>query len=164
MVDIRDLAERIWNGEVSTQEVHPVAWRQPEGQEIAPGMLYYKGIAGANTIDTGDGLVMLDTGARNDTEPLHEDVRNWRPDARLRAAVFSHHHVDHIFGVGRFEPGGRRAKGWPRPLVYGHELLGCALRPLQEDASAGTRPSTAASSPSTLARAFHGRTTTATPT
>lgn len=31
MVDIRDLAERIWNGEVSTQEVHPVGWRQPTG-------------------------------------------------------------------------------------------------------------------------------------
>lgn len=122
MVDIRDLAERIWNGEVSTQEVHPVGWRQPEGQEIAAGVLYYKGIASANTIDTGDGLVMLDTGAINDTLPLHAEVRKWRPDAPLRAAVFSHHHVDHIFGMGPFEQEAQ-SKGWGRPLVYGHEAL-----------------------------------------
>ncbi|MCC6380986.1 MAG: MBL fold metallo-hydrolase, partial [Dehalococcoidia bacterium] len=97
MPDIRDLAEQLWNGEVSTQDVHPVHWGSREAQEIGDGILYYKGIASVNTIDTGDGLVMLDTGAVNDTSALHQQVRTWRPDAPLRAAVFSHHHVDHIF-------------------------------------------------------------------
>lgn len=122
MTDIRELSDRLWGGEAdpAAPEVHPVHARFPEGQEIAPGLLYYKGIASAITLDTGDGLVMLDTGAVNDTSTLHAAVRRWRPGERLAAAVFSHHHVDHIFGVGPFEQDAQAA-GQPAPLVYGHE-------------------------------------------
>ena len=122
MTAIRELAEKLWKGEATTIEFHPVATRFPEGQELADGVLYYKGIAAATTVDTGDGLVMLDTGAINDTQPLHEAVRRWRPDTPLAAAVFSHQHVDHIFGVGPFEKEAED-RHWARPLVYGHELL-----------------------------------------
>src|SRR4029078_533375 len=45
------------------------------------------------------------------------------PDTTLAAAVFSHHHVDHIFGVGPFEHEAAE-KRWARPLVYGHAGLG----------------------------------------
>ncbi len=123
MIDIRELAEKMWNGEVSTHDIHPVHWGNRESQEIGDGILYYKGIASANTIDTGDGLVMLDTGAVNDTSALFAQVRSWRPETPLRAAVFSHHHVDHIFGVGPFEQEAAE-KRWARPIVYGHEDLG----------------------------------------
>lgn len=119
MGQVRETAERLWNGEVDTQEVHPIRWWFAEGEEVAEGVLFYKGIASANTIDTGDGLVMLDTGARQDQALLHEAVRRWRPDTPLRAAVFSHHHVDHIFGVDPFEAEAA-TKGWPRPATIGH--------------------------------------------
>ena len=119
MADIRDLAERLWNGTLDSSEAHPVTAQYTEGDEILDGLLFYKGFASVNTIDTGDALVMLDTGAFTDTGRVFEAVRKWRPDRRLAAAVFSHHHVDHIFGVGPFE---REAdeKRWSRPLVYGH--------------------------------------------
>ncbi len=122
MPDIREISEKLWTGEFNTQDYHPVAWGTREGQEIADEVLYYKGIASANTIDTGDGLVMLDTGHAQDTKTLYAEVRKWRPEAPLRAAVFSHHHVDHIFGVGPFEAEALE-KRWARPLVYGHEAL-----------------------------------------
>jgi glyoxylase-like metal-dependent hydrolase (beta-lactamase superfamily II) len=123
MPSVRELSEQLWNGTITTRELHPVHGRIPEGEEIAEGVLYYKGVASANTIDSGDGLVMLDTGAVNDTRRLHEAVRRWRPEAPLVAAVFSHHHVDHIFGVAPFERKAEEQRR-PRPLVYGHEGLG----------------------------------------
>ena len=123
MTGIRDIADDLWQGRTDTTKVHPVTARFPDAEEIADGVLYYKGVASANTIDTGAGLVMLDTGAVNDTRRLHEAVRGWRPQTPLVAAVFSHHHVDHIFGVGPFEREAEE-KGWGRPLVYGHTDLG----------------------------------------
>jgi alkyl sulfatase BDS1-like metallo-beta-lactamase superfamily hydrolase len=119
---VRDLAEQLWTGAARTEigAAHPLTVLYTEGEEIADGVLFYKGTATANTIDTGAGLVMLDTGAMRDTRPLHEAVRRWRPDAPLAGAVFSHHHVDHVFGVGPFAQDAA-ARGWRAPLVYAHE-------------------------------------------
>jgi alkyl sulfatase BDS1-like metallo-beta-lactamase superfamily hydrolase len=122
MSKIRDLAERLWTGTLDPQEQHPVTAQFPEGDEILDGVLFYKGFASANTIDTGDGLVMLDTGAQLDTKKLYDAVRAWRPDTRVVAAVFSHHHVDHVFGVRAFDDEAAQ-RAWPRPIVYGHAGL-----------------------------------------
>ncbi len=116
---ILELAERLWNGEASTSEFHPVHTRFPEAEELAPGILVYKGTAACNTIDTGDGLVMLDTGTQQEQQPLFAAVRGWRPETPLAAAVYSHHHVDHIFGTIPFEAEAAE-KRWPRPMVYAH--------------------------------------------
>lgn len=124
MESIRDLAERCWAGEVDlVHDEHPVHTWHATGEEIADGLLYYKGLASANTIDTGDGLVMLDTGGQLDTDTLHGEVRRWRRDSPLHAAVFSHHHVDHIFGTAPFEREAADA-GRAGPTVYGHADLG----------------------------------------
>lgn len=124
MGSIRDRAEQCWAGEADLVfDEHPVHTWHATGEEIADGLLYYKGLASASTIDTGDGLVMLDTGGQLDTDPLHAEVRRWRASAPLAAAVFSHHHVDHVFGTAPFEREAADA-GRPGPTVYGHADLG----------------------------------------
>ena len=125
MAGIREFCDRLWNGEIDTVfEAHPVLtpYNQRQAEEIADGVLYHKGLSGTHALDSGESLVMLDTGAANDSETIHEAVRRWRPSSRLAVAVFSHHHVDHVFGVGPFD---REAdeQGAPRPLVYGHETM-----------------------------------------
>lgn len=114
------LSDRLWAGEGDlAHEHHPVASRYPWGEEVADGVLVYVSIASANTVDTGDGLVMLDTGGLFDRASLHAEVRRWRPQARLAAAVYSHHHVDHVFGTALFEAEAAE-RGLVPPTVIGH--------------------------------------------
>jgi glyoxylase-like metal-dependent hydrolase (beta-lactamase superfamily II) len=119
---IRDLAERHWNGEGDlVHEHHPVRpMLGRAAEEIAPGVLTMISVASINAVDTGDGLVMLDTGGAFDSDHVYDEVRRWRPTAPLQAAVFSHHHIDHVFGTRRFEAEAAE-RGWPAPTVYGHE-------------------------------------------
>jgi glyoxylase-like metal-dependent hydrolase (beta-lactamase superfamily II) len=118
---IRELAERYWNGDADLVfEHHPVvpaAGRQAE--ELADGLLYLKSIGSVTVLDTGDGLVMLDTGGEFDRDVVYEQVRGWRPGSPVRAAVFSHHHIDHVFGVDRFDAEAEE-RGDSRPRVYAH--------------------------------------------
>jgi alkyl sulfatase BDS1-like metallo-beta-lactamase superfamily hydrolase len=92
------------------------------GQEIAPGLLFFKGVAALSVVDTGAGLVMLDAGTPRDIDRVYEAVRAWRPDTPLVAAVYSHHHMDHIWATRRFDEEAAR-RGWARPVVYAQALL-----------------------------------------
>ena len=121
---IRSLAERHWNGDGDLvhgeHPVQPVLGRAAE--ELGEGLLTFKSVASVNALDTGDGLVMLDTGGKFDRDHVFESVRSWRPDVRLAAAIYSHHHMDHIFGTWHFEAESKQ-NGWPAPTVYSHEDL-----------------------------------------
>ncbi|HWM18409.1 MAG TPA: alkyl sulfatase dimerization domain-containing protein [Ilumatobacteraceae bacterium] len=121
---IREMAERHWNGEGDLvgdeHPVRPALGRAAE--EIAPGILTFISVASVNAIDSADGLVMLDTGGQFDSDHLYDVVRAWRPDDPLTAAVYSHHHIDHVFGTRRFEAEAA-ANGWAPPTVYAHEDL-----------------------------------------
>src|SRR5262249_53550510 len=52
---------------------------------------------------------------------VHDAVRGWAPSA-LHTAVYSHGHVDHVFGVPVFEEEAA-ARGWRPPVVIAHEAL-----------------------------------------
>ncbi len=139
MGTIREMAERHWNGDgdlvFEEHPVRPIGGRAAE--EIADGVLCLKSVASVTAVDTGDGLVMLDTGGFFDQDVVYDSVRAWRPDSRLNAAVFSHHHVDHIFGTARFEAEARE-RGWPGPTVYGHSAVPDHLRRYQRTAGWNT--------------------------
>jgi alkyl sulfatase BDS1-like metallo-beta-lactamase superfamily hydrolase len=123
MADLRELAEKAWNGELDTVfEHHPVHTFYEGACELAPDLLAMKGLAGSFVIDSGDGLVMLDAGAWFETDRIYREIRSWRPDTPVVAAIFSHHHVDHVFATARFEAEAAE-RGWPAPIVYAHELM-----------------------------------------
>ena len=119
---IRELSDALFDGrlDIADPKYHPVNGRLLYGDEVVTDVFVYESCATCNVVDTGAGLVMLDTGRRSDRDGLYEAVREWRPDTPLVAAIFSHHHLDHIFGTLRFE---REAaeRGWAQPVVYAHE-------------------------------------------
>ncbi len=123
MGSIREDSERLWNGGGDLVFAdHPVTATHRSGEEILDGVFCLKSIASVNAVDTDDGLVMLDTGGEFDANLVHREIRRWRPEVPVRAAVYSHHHVDHVFGTKRFEEEAAE-KGWPAPVVYAHEEL-----------------------------------------
>ena len=121
MSTIRDLAEEHWQGRGDLVHAHhpvqPVHVHEPDGsvrtasEEIADGLLTFKSIASVNAVDTADGIVMLDTGGQFDRQNVYDAVRAWRPTAPVAAAVYSHHHVDHVLGTALFDAEARD-QGW----------------------------------------------------
>lgn len=116
---IRERAERMWQGDVGGGPGRPLHEVLDRGEEVADSLFVYSGIASTQVFDSGDGLVMLDTGSQREADSIFSSLRAWRPDAPVSAAVFSHHHIDHVGGLSPFEVEAA-ARGWPRPTVYAH--------------------------------------------
>jgi glyoxylase-like metal-dependent hydrolase (beta-lactamase superfamily II) len=118
--DVLALADRLWRGEVSTSEFHPV--RHLGGlAEICDDVAFVPAFANVTAIRTDDGLVLVDTGSSIAAKAIHEDLRRWT-DQRLHTAIYSHGHIDHVFGVPVWEAESQE-RGWPAPAVVAHEAL-----------------------------------------
>lgn len=120
MGKIFDMAERMWAGQVAREDLHPLR-ADGDAEEIAPGVLFYHSFSNLTVFDTGDGLVMVDTGTYFGQRQTFGAVRSWS-QARLNTAVYSHGHVDHVFGVPPFAQEAQE-NGWPRPRVVAHEAI-----------------------------------------
>src|SRR5580658_3389742 len=118
--DILALADRLWRGEVATTEFHPVTHRGGLA-EICDGVAFVPAFANVTAVRTGDGLVLIDTGSSFAAKAIHEDLRRW-DDQRLHTAIYSHGHIDHVFGVPVWEAESQE-RGWPAPEVIAHEAL-----------------------------------------
>jgi glyoxylase-like metal-dependent hydrolase (beta-lactamase superfamily II) len=120
---VLELAERAWRGELEGTQVHPgnalVAF-----EELAPGLGFLSAFSNVAALATGEGVVLLDTSSLFHAQRLFEELRRWS-DARIHTAVYTHGHVDHVFGLAAFEQEAE-ARGWPRVRVIAHE--GCPAR------------------------------------
>jgi glyoxylase-like metal-dependent hydrolase (beta-lactamase superfamily II) len=86
--DVLDLADRLWRGEVTTSEVHPL--RPAHGlAEVADRIAFVPSFANVSAVDTDDGLVLVDTGSAFLAAEVHEILRGWTA-GRLNTAVYSH--------------------------------------------------------------------------
>jgi alkyl sulfatase BDS1-like metallo-beta-lactamase superfamily hydrolase len=119
-LDVLDLADRLWRGETDVGEHHPF---RPEGglAQVADGVAFVPSFANVSAFATGEGLVLVDTGSALLARQVHQELRRWS-DGALHTAVYSHGHIDHVFGVPVFEEEAAE-RGWPRPRVVAHEAM-----------------------------------------
>jgi alkyl sulfatase BDS1-like metallo-beta-lactamase superfamily hydrolase len=116
-VDIVELADRLWRGEEPTQKSSPLG-QAGHLAEITTGVAFLANFGNCSVFDTDDGVVMVDTGSIITAKLVFEEVRSWSTK-RLHSAVYSHGHIDHVFGVGPFDEEAALKK-WPRPHVIAH--------------------------------------------
>ena len=117
-MDILDLADRLWRGETSTTAHHPVIF-SGELFEITDGVAFLPTFGNCSAFTTEHGLFMVDTGSSVTAAKMHAEIRKWS-NAPLHTAVYSHGHIDHVFGVGLFDEEAQ-SQGWARPHVIAHE-------------------------------------------
>ena len=120
MASVLETADRLWRGELDVTEAHPFAVLG-QLEEVADGVGFVPSFANVTALRTGDGLVLVDTGSAPLAQHVHGQVRRFDP-APLHTAVYSHGHVDHVFGVPLFEQEAAE-HGWPAPQVVAHEAL-----------------------------------------
>lgn len=122
MSDILGLAGRLWSGAVTVETHHPVGSGGGDLVEVLPGVAFWHGFSNATVVETTAGLVLVDSGDPWLAPLLHQRVRAWRAEVPLRAVVYSHGHIDHVFGVPYFDTEAAH-RGWARPVVYAQESL-----------------------------------------
>jgi len=119
--DVLELADRLWRGDVDIVEVHPVGGYMGGVAEVTTGVAFVPSFANVSAFSTDDGLVLVDTGSSFVAGAVHEALRGWSP-ARLNTAIYSHGHIDHVFGVGVWEEESS-AQDWPAPVVVAHDAV-----------------------------------------
>ena len=122
MSDVLELADQLWTGAATVETHHPLGSGRGDLVDIVDGVAFWHGFSNATVVDTADGLLCVDTGDPLFGPLLHERVRAWRADQPLRTAVFSHGHIDHVFGVGPFDAEASE-RGWDRPVVIATTAL-----------------------------------------
>ncbi|HVB42122.1 MAG TPA: alkyl sulfatase dimerization domain-containing protein [Streptosporangiaceae bacterium] len=118
--NVLDLADRLWRGEVATGDYHPFSHLGGLA-EICEGVAFVPSFANVSAFTTADGLVLVDTASSFVAAAVHKELRRWTSQ-RLNTAVYSHGHIDHVFGVPVWEDESDQ-RGWPAPVVIAHEAL-----------------------------------------
>jgi alkyl sulfatase BDS1-like metallo-beta-lactamase superfamily hydrolase len=115
-----EIADRLWRGEIDIEDHHPFT-HMGGLAEMADDVAFVPSFANVSAFATDDGLLLVDTGSMFLAQAVHGEVRRWS-EARLNTAVYSHGHIDHVFGVPVFEAEAA-AQGWAPPRVIAHAAL-----------------------------------------
>ncbi|MEO7572033.1 MAG: hypothetical protein ABIX10_06310, partial [Acidimicrobiales bacterium] len=76
MADLLDIAERLWNGQASTEAHNPVT--QNVGlAEVADRTAFNVAFGNVSAFATDDGLLLVDTGNQILAVHNHERIRDW---------------------------------------------------------------------------------------
>jgi alkyl sulfatase BDS1-like metallo-beta-lactamase superfamily hydrolase len=118
---VLDLLEKLWSGEITTDERHPFA-PLDASEEVADQTLFYNSFANVTAFGTNDGIVLVDAGTFAHMDLVFQAIRAWSKE-RVDTVIYTHGHVDHVFAVPRFSAEAKE-RGWPPPRVIGHEAVG----------------------------------------
>ena len=134
-------------GEASTAEpdYHPFAGPRIL-EELATGVAFFKAFVNVTAVKTGEGLVLVDTGSFHPAAHRlsFDAVRGWNGE-RVHTAVYTHGHVDHVFGPAAVSRG-----GGTRDQAGAHRRSrdrDAAIRPVREDRRLQLRDQSAAVRP-----------------
>ena len=100
-LELLDLADKLFTGELPIEAHHPFS-SSGTLAEIQPRVAFVDAFANSAVVDTDDGLVAVDTSGVFHAKHVHETVRGWSGH-RLDTAIFTHGHIDHVFGVDLYE-------------------------------------------------------------
>lgn len=117
---VRDFAAQLLSGAVRPEEQNPFTTFLGL-EEYAPGIAFVSGFANAVAIDTGEGLVVVDTGSQLTGAMIHGAIRGWTR-APADTIVYTHGHADHVMGAFLWDDDSTSAGG-ARPTVIAHELV-----------------------------------------
>jgi alkyl sulfatase BDS1-like metallo-beta-lactamase superfamily hydrolase len=117
---IAEVAEKYWTGAISTREQHPFT-PLLDLEEVAPGVAFISSFANVTAVAGERGLTLVDTGSAQFAAQVHGSVRGWS-EAPVHTAVYTHGHIDHVFGIERFDEEAAK-EGRPPPRVIAHQAV-----------------------------------------
>ncbi|MGH7905701.1 MAG: alkyl sulfatase dimerization domain-containing protein, partial [Candidatus Binataceae bacterium] len=117
---IKELAEKLWNGEASVREHSPFA-ATGEFEEVADGVAFFRYFANFTAIKTGEGLVLVDTGSPAGENGPVALLRQYSP-ARIHTAIYTHGHIDHVGGMTAFAAEAQHNRS-ARPRIVAHRAI-----------------------------------------
>jgi len=101
VVSLLALSDRILRGEESITDHHPFA-ASNQLEEVGDRVAFVESFANVTALATDDGLCLIDTGSAFTAGPVHDAVRRWT-SSPATTAVYTHGHIDHVFGTAAFE-------------------------------------------------------------
>jgi alkyl sulfatase BDS1-like metallo-beta-lactamase superfamily hydrolase len=118
--DVLDLADRLWRGDADIDR-RGLFGMGGELAELEGGAAFVAAFSNVAAFATDDGMVLVDTSSPFLAGRVHDVLEGWRGDP-LHTAVFTHGHIDHVFGVERYEADSRDRRA-PPPRVVAHEAV-----------------------------------------
>ena len=120
MTDVLVLAESLWSGELDPTQYHPFSHLDALA-EVAPRTGFVASFANVAAFDTDHGLVLIDSGSALFAGAVHDTLRRWN-DSPVDTVVFTHGHIDHCFGVERYDADNAE-RGAAPVTVVAHEAV-----------------------------------------
>ncbi|CAG4899881.1 MULTISPECIES: alkyl sulfatase dimerization domain-containing protein [Acidithrix] len=116
-MDIKERSTRAWQGNIDDTKTENLNTADNQIYEITDRIAFVHSFANVAVVDVGETITMVDTGGYGLAKKVHAAVRSWSKKD-LEVAIYSHGHIDHVFGVPVFQA------NQSRPItVIAHENL-----------------------------------------